>query len=111
MEKIQLIELMDSAIELDDQLSEWMSEEEARLAEHAEMLDKKLPVWSAQRMSEFEASFADRAIKARAEMDEATSQIVASQAEKLRIMQERFQMNRTAMVDKVFAKIRGDRLD
>lgn len=111
MEKVQLIELMDSAIELDKQLSDWMKGEEASLAEEAEALDQKLPESARIRWDEFEAHFQETATNARALMIEEAAQIEAMKQTKLRQVEEAFQNTRAQMVNTVMQKIRGDRLD
>lgn len=111
MEKVQLIELMDSAIELDRQLSEWMSEEEERLHEHSVQLDEKLPARTQVKMNEYEQLYAETATKAKALTDQDLAKIEAEKAKQLQAMEKAYREKRSAIVEKVMSLIRGDRLD
>lgn len=110
MEKSQLLELMDSAIQLDQQLQEWMKEKESRLAEHSQALEEQLPLMVQQRRATAEAELQRTILAANAEIEKALTRIEAEKHDSLQAIEQKFVANRKQIIQKITDKIRGDEL-
>lgn len=110
MEKSQLLELMDSAIQLDQQLQEWMKEKESRLAEHSQTLEEQLPLMVQQRRATAEAELQRTILAANTEIEKALTRIEAEKHDSLQAIEQKFVANRKQIIQKITDKIRGDEL-
>ena len=110
MEKAQLRQLMDSAISLDQELKERMAEEEDRLAKQSKALDESLPNMSAERRTEFEASYSAKAELARQAIETELARIDDTKDKQLRATERSFQEQKDQIIEAVLERIRGDEL-
>ncbi|HHT20173.1 MAG TPA: hypothetical protein GXZ74_01880 [Tissierellia bacterium] len=110
MEKTQLIQLMDTAISLDQELQDWMADKEAELAKAGRSLEEALPKEYAQRRADFEKSYQALASRARQDIDRELERIEAEKNEQLRANEQAFEAHKEQMITAVLDRIRGDEL-
>lgn len=94
MEKTQLIQLMDTAISLDQELQDWMADKEAELAKAGRSLEEALPKEYAQRRADFEKSYQALASRARQDIDRELERIEAEKNEQLRANEQAFEAHK-----------------
>lgn len=110
MEKPQLLQLMESVIELDQELKVWMDTAENKLKADTQLQDETLPQMAKQRRKAFEDEFNQIAASAEEQVQQELDRINLAKQQQLSQTEQTFRENRSLILEKVLTKIRGDEL-